>query len=105
MNEVLSLAAALCGGDTLGETELSLLLSESDAASDALLRDAAVRVRQQIYGNSVYVRGLIEISSYCKNDCLYCGIRCSNKNAERYRLTPEEILLCADEGYAQKRFE
>lgn len=51
------------------------------------------------YGKDIYLRGLIEISNICKNDCYYCGIRHSNRNCERYRLTPEEILECADEGY------
>lgn len=63
------------------------------------LAEKAVALRKRIYGSDVYVRGLIEISSYCKNDCLYCGIRRSNREAERYRLTPEEILACCDEGY------
>jgi biotin synthase len=56
-------------------------------------------VRQKHYGNSVFIRGLIELSSYCKNDCYYCGLRASNKNAQRYRLTAEEILSCAESGY------
>lgn len=51
------------------------------------------------YGKSVFLRGLIEFTNYCKNDCYYCGIRCSNKNAERYRLTKEDILNCCDQGY------
>lgn len=59
----------------------------------------AVPLRKEVYASDVYVRGLIEISSYCKNDCLYCGIRASNNTAERYRLTPEQILECADAGY------
>lgn len=63
------------------------------------LAEEAVQVRQEIYGKAVYVRGLIEVSNICKNDCLYCGIRASNKNCQRYRLTPEEILECAGEGY------
>lgn len=60
----------------------------------------ALWVRKSIYGKDVYVRGLIEISNYCKNDCLYCGIRRSNVNADRYRLNKEDILLCCKEGYA-----
>ncbi len=52
-----------------------------------------------IYKNQVFIRGLIEISNICKNDCLYCGIRASNKTCERYRLTKEEILSCCDVGY------
>lgn len=59
----------------------------------------AVALRREIYNTDVYVRGLIEISSYCKNDCLYCGIRASNNTAERYRLSPEQIIECADAGY------
>jgi biotin synthase len=96
----LSLARALCVGEALDVPALAALLEGSDEESDALLRDAAVRVRKEIYGNTVYVRGLIEVSSFCKNDCLYCGIRRSNRKAERYRLTPEEIVACAEEGYA-----
>lgn len=56
-------------------------------------------MRQQVYGNQIYVRGLIEFTNYCKNDCYYCGIRRSNRNAQRYRLTEEDILACCKEGY------
>lgn len=59
----------------------------------------ALRVRKAVYGKKVYVRGLIEISNFCKNDCLYCGIRKSNARCERYRLSKEDILLCCKEGY------
>jgi biotin synthase len=59
----------------------------------------AVELRKGIYGNHVYVRGLIEISNICKNDCLYCGIRHSNKGCSRYRLSKEEILSCCEDGY------
>ncbi len=59
----------------------------------------ACELRNKIYGKKVFIRGLIELSSYCRNNCYYCGIRALNKNAERYRLTKEEILSCADEGY------
>lgn len=52
------------------------------------------------YGNRIFIRGLIEISNYCKNNCYYCGIRCANKNAKRFRLTKEEILHCCETGYA-----
>ena len=63
------------------------------------LFDRADQVRRQYYGTDVYIRGLIEISSFCKNDCLYCGIRKSNANAERYRLSKEEIYACCGQGY------
>lgn len=56
-------------------------------------------MRQQVYGDVVYLRGLIEISSHCKNDCLYCGIRKSNVHASRYRLSPAQILDCCRAGY------
>ena len=76
----------------------ALIQGRSPALSEAL-REKAVRVREQIYGKTVFVRGLIEISSFCKNNCYYCGIRGGNPKAERYRLTPEEILLCCREGW------
>ena len=74
----------------LTDSELEALIGTEDAAAVELLRKLA---------DKVFLRGLIEISSYCKNDCLYCGIRRSNKEAERYRLLPEDIIACADEGY------
>ena len=52
------------------------------------------------FGKKVYIRGIVEFTNYCKNDCYYCGIRCSNRNAQRYRLNKEEILSCCDEGRA-----
>ena len=60
----------------------------------------AVDKRRRVYGCDVYVRGLIEISNICKNDCLYCGIRRSNKTCERYRLSEDDILSCCDDGYS-----
>ena len=65
-----------------------------------LLAELAVRVRKEHYSNKVYIRGLIEISNCCKNNCLYCGIRRDNRDCERYRLEKDEILSCCDEGYA-----
>ena len=66
----------------------------------AYAAEMAVEVRKKIYGTDVFVRGLIEFTNYCRNDCLYCGIRRSCKNTQRYRLTQEEILSCCREGYA-----
>lgn len=63
------------------------------------LFDRADRTRRQYYGTDVYIRGLIEISSFCKNDCLYCGIRRSNAGARRYRLSRQEIYACCAQGY------
>jgi len=61
---------------------------------------AADKVRREHYGTDVYVRGLIEFTNYCKNDCYYCGIRHGNKKAVRYRLSREDIMECCREGYA-----
>lgn len=76
----------------------ALITGRSDEIT-RLLRTLAVDVRREVYGNAVYIRGLIEISNICRNDCYYCGIRRSNSECERYRLTEDEILACADEGY------
>ncbi len=64
-----------------------------------LLYESAREIKRRYYGNDVFIRGLIEFTSFCKNDCYYCGLRCSNRNAERYRLTKEDILLCCRNGY------
>ena len=71
-------------------------LLETDAY-DAELKAAAHAVRLEHYGTDVYLRGLIEFTNYCKNNCLYCGIR---REISRYRLSEEEILGCCAEGYA-----
>ncbi len=55
--------------------------------------------REKIFGKKIYMRGLIEFTNYCKNDCFYCGIRKSNINAKRYRLSEEDILECCKMGY------
>ncbi len=81
----------------LTDSELQMLI-DSNENSD-LLEKYADEVRQKHYGKKVFLRGLIEISNYCKNDCYYCGIRRSNRNAERYRLSREEILSCCENGY------
>ena len=71
----------------------------TDGRCDEYLFERADEVRRSVYGNKVYIRGLIEFTNYCKNNCYYCGIRCGNKNAERYRLTKDDILSCCNEGY------
>ena len=76
-----------------------LVLFDCNEKERAYLFKKARQTRDKVYGKTVFVRGLIEISNYCKNDCFYCGIRHSNKKAMRYRLTPEEILTCCKEGY------
>ena len=76
-----------------------LYLIKNRAECNEYLFKNAVDVREKIYGKDVYIRGLIEFTNYCKNDCLYCGIRRSNKCAQRYRLNKEDILSCCKQGY------
>ena len=83
--------------DLPDELLLQLIDHEGD---DTALFEAADQVRREHYGTDVFLRGLIEFTNYCKNDCYYCGIRRSNRCAERYRLTTEQILSCCDNGYA-----
>lgn len=84
---------------TLAGEEYLFLIENRNEELAGRLSEEAVKQRKAIYGNKVYIRGLIEFSNICKNDCLYCGIRKSNSNADRYRLTPEEILACCENGY------
>lgn len=79
--------------------ELEQILTTDNEATIEALRQSARSVANAIYGNKIYIRGLIEISNYCKNDCLYCGLRRSNPFAVRYRLTDEQIYACCEEGY------
>lgn len=84
---------------TLQEEEYCFLLENLSDSVAEYAAGKAVKLQSQIYGNQVFVRGLIEISNICKNDCFYCGIRKSNHLCERYRLTKEEILSCCEQGY------
>ena len=77
---------------------ISLIENRSVELSDYLFAQAR-KVRHQYYEKEIYVRGLIEFTNYCKNDCFYCGIRKSNANTTRYRLTKEDILTCCKSGY------
>lgn len=81
----------------LKDSELKALL-ETDSMDKSLFF-AADEKRREIYGKDVYIRGLIEFTNYCRNNCCYCGIRRGNTRAERYRLSKEEILNCCAEGY------
>lgn len=75
----------------------SLLCSRGEEAQ--YLRDCAARTSEELFGRAIYLRGLIEISSYCRNNCLYCGLRRDNHSAERYRLSESQILECCATGY------
>lgn len=89
--------------NTADKKELSGLiryfLQEAPAAEKSMLARCAEGLREKYYGKKVYFRGLIEFSNYCKNDCYYCGIRRSNPNACRYRLSEDEIMDCCTEGH------
>ena len=85
---------------TLSLEEYELLIC---SRSDELMKYAAQKaasLARSVYGTSIYVRGLIEFTNICKNNCLYCGIRRSNPNCDRYRLTSEQIMECCRAGYA-----
>ena len=78
----------------LSKEEWQKLIENRTPELAEYLFEQARQVREEYYGKDVYIRGLIEFTNYCKNDCLYCGIRKSNRNAERYRLRKEDILAC-----------
>lgn len=96
---MLTIAGKLIKNHSLSLSEYEELISGYGEEIKEYLRENAVKVRKSVYGNEVFVRGLIEISNICKNNCLYCGIRGGNGNCERYRLTPEEIMTSCIEGY------
>ena len=83
---------------SLNKDEAQQLIKQG-AQHKNLLFALAQKTAQKSFGRQIFVRGLIEFTNYCKNDCYYCGIRRSNKNAARYRLTQEEILECCRAGY------
>ncbi|MDO5135716.1 MAG: [FeFe] hydrogenase H-cluster radical SAM maturase HydE [Eubacteriales bacterium] len=85
---------------SLSLEEYALLIRGQTKELTDLAAQKAAAIREQVYGRDVYIRGLIEIGSFCKNNCYYCGIRRGNQGASRYRLTREDILGCCREGYA-----
>ena len=97
--ELVALVDQLASEHHLDDEGYRTLLANRSPELAELLAEKAVEAREPIYGKKVFVRGLIEISNICKNDCLYCGIRRSNTNVERYRLEPDTIVDCAREGW------
>lgn len=83
----------------LAHDEYVFLLEQRTPEAAEYLRTAAQKTALAVYGRTVYLRGLIEFTNFCRNDCYYCGIRKSNRHAGRYRLTEDEILRCCDAGY------
>lgn len=96
---MLTLIRKLRSQHTLTENEMAALLSSDDPAAAQDLAAAARAEAVRHFGSKVYLRGLIEFSNYCRNDCHYCGIRCSNRSASRYRLSLPQILDSCEEGY------
>ena len=95
------LVKQLASHHTLDASSMERLLTQAAHDTDTLsyLRQEAVRTAQEQFGRGIYIRGLIELSSHCHCNCLYCGLRRGNDKAERYRLTQEEVLACCAEGY------
>ncbi|MBQ2696451.1 MAG: [Clostridia bacterium] len=83
----------------LTKEEWCLLLAGFDCETAEYAANLARETAQARFGKNIYIRGLIEFTNICKNDCYYCGLRCSNSLCNRYRLTPEEILACCKNGY------
>ena len=100
MNKIFELVEKLDNSHSLTVEEYAFLIENYSRESAEMLASKAVSARREIYGNKVFIRGLVEISNICKNDCIYCGIRRSNSSCERYRLSSEQILGCCDEGYS-----
>ena len=84
---------------TLSPEELRQLLTGCDAETLRYINKQAQEVALRHFGNKIYIRGLIEVSNCCRNNCYYCGIRKGNPNIERYRLNLESILDCCRQGY------
>lgn len=85
--------------NSLSKDQLIYILNNLDKSLQNYLFQLARDTTIKIYGNKVFIRGLLEYSNHCKNNCMYCGIRRDNKNVDRYRLSEEEILLSLEEGY------
>ena len=97
--KVYDIIKKLAADGNLSDEEFKILLEAESMDIGDTLRSEADKVRRSIYGTDVYIRGLIEFTNYCRNNCYYCGIRRDNKNARRYRLTEEQIMQCCSEGY------
>ena len=91
MERVITLVDKLAKSHMLSREEFSFLL-DNIGEEDSYLYEKAREAALANYGNKIYVRGLMEFTNYCKNDCYYCGIRRSNQKASRYRLSPEQIM-------------
>ena len=100
MEKVRELIDRLESQRILTKEEFCFLIESIEPEDRVYLYERARSQARAVYGNAIYVRGLIEFTNFCRNDCYYCGIRRGNRQASRYRLTREEILECCKEGYA-----
>ena len=98
-SQAMNLIDTLYETHDLSDEQFKTLLSELTEEEEEYLYAKARETAQKIYGKDIFLRGLIEFTNICKNNCYYCGIRSGNANANRYRLTPEQILECSDKGY------
>ena len=90
----------LCREKTLSKEEfIQLLCHANDSELSEYLFRLSSKAARERFGNRIYIRGLIEFSNYCKNNCYYCGIRAAHRKLERYRLSQQEILSCCEQGY------
>lgn len=99
MNNSITLLQKLADEHRLSLDEYRCLIDAYSPETARLAASLADKARREVFGNKVYIRGLIEVSSFCRCDCYYCGIRRSNNNCQRYRLRPEQILDCCREGW------
>lgn len=99
MHEVQDIIYRLNADHRLSAREYRLLLLDNDEQDRLLLQSLAREAAVSVFGSKVFIRGLIEISNHCRNNCLYCGIRAGNGNVRRYRLDKETILECCARGY------
>ena len=99
MTDAIALIDRLAQQHSLTLAEYQTLIEAECEETRTYAAQQAVAVRQAVYGTDIFLRGLIEVTSYCRNDCYYCGIRRSNQNCDRYRLSDEDILACCAEGY------
>jgi biotin synthase len=99
-NHNITLIDTLSKDHNLTDEQYLSLLAELTEEEEQYLYEKARNTALRIYGTDIFLRGLIEFTNICKNNCYYCGIRCGNTNVHRYRLSKEEILSCADRGYA-----
>ncbi|MDE6957843.1 MAG: [FeFe] hydrogenase H-cluster radical SAM maturase HydE, partial [Lachnospiraceae bacterium] len=99
MDTALTLVDKLAENGSLSFREWVTLIDAQSEKLSLYVFEKARELQQAYYDNKIFIRGLIEFTNYCRNDCFYCGIRKSNQALRRYRLTKEEILLCCQNGY------